>query len=177
MENIYEKKLVDIKEEAKELYFAGRYTTLESMAEGLQVSLHTLKNWVYYGSKDEEPWKTQKQRDQAQALKEIIQQSYLKDRMLKDSMTDLGLKVAGLMLRGIEQGVYEPSEHAKLLNAISLFKRVSDAGLRLDEGRSTSNVEIKHTKEETLADLVQKAEQEDPFGGQSDSDEHGSGKS
>ena len=168
-----EKTLIDIKEEARVRYFKGEYSTVESLAEDLKVSLHTLKNWVYYGIKDEEPLRTQKQRDQAQALKEIIQASYLKDRMLKESLTDLGLKVAGLIAKGVESGAYEPGEHAKLLNAISLFKRVSDAGLRLDEGKSTSNVEVKHTKEESLADLAQRASEEDPF---NDSNEHGSGE-
>ena len=156
-------ELIDIKLMAKDRYMSGNYTSIKDLGNELHIPVDTIKKWVYYGNKDEKAWKLIREEEQSHELREVIRNSYIKDRALKEKMTDLGLKVASKIEIGLEAGLYKPEDHAKLLNALSTFKRVSDSGLRLDEGRSTSNVEVRPAKEDSMFDLVKKAEKNDPF--------------
>ena len=146
--------LVEIKEMIKEEYFQTGLTPTEACKK-YNVSMNTVRRWYYRDSAKEKSWLKQKQEMELFVAKEVAHKSYTKLREMHDKFLGVGHNLADTMHTGLKEGLYKPSDHAKVLSALTGYYKEMQNSFRLEEGKSTKNVEIKQNplgqkKEETI---------------------------
>jgi hypothetical protein len=149
-----------IRQEAKDAYFTDSYTSIAQLSKSLGVKETTLRRWVYHGSHGEEPWSKMKAVAIDTARKDAAIRAADKMVKLYETNVELGTELANKMMAGMENLEHNPELQIKMLNALTNHYKAIHQVIRLDDGKSTKNVEIQNTgQSESLEQIIEL----DPF--------------